>query len=1114
MLQEEGDDDDSAARMMLWETNNRRAAALPPLGRVLATIFAAECREVEKNLASDSARTKQGSVGRAVTSLLQHVDKGLQSGSSLDEIHVPLLEHAVKSKDHGNRRKVVALMQWLLKASEFRKSLGDSLAAIIGASQWDNRVKLGWCVVVRELVELGSLLYDVSPASAGIYCLIIIFMISSSYSALVKEEGKQRAPTRLTIAAADCSIVITRHLATGPSSQFNLTGKPKELKVEIQPQKKVLITPASSRSLDSRSARDGSVPQAVSKDYGEQMLWDILDDVILLVTELHEWNRRGRLLHAQGLQQVQKRLQVLAKFRDSLQSQGEADMAVGVAVMAACWRHYSGLILLEDYTLSSHPQSAIEHWLGALQHWTQEAQESALTDSRRADEMRGYALTCLALVIGRLEPQRLETILEAFEGHLFQALLDQVRGGDNEIVDLAVAVLRALLFRPPPATLKANVTGPNISSRMEEVVPMLMDMLDSRDSAARAGVLLVADFFALNPESSELEKLFARLDSNETVQRRNALDVLAELLSISTKNTDTIDSTLSHTIANHLFSRLGDEELMNRVEASSLFAKLDPAFTLATLVRLVYSADIRLRSAATLAVEAVLNGHANQCHTVFVLLDCLRDLVEEKSRGPQIVDKGKEAATKAGASLDLDRVLRVIPAWASRVQNWESLIRPLLHKMFAEASNPIIPRFLSHISSHLSDKPHLVFPLICQHMQEQPMLTREVIHKLSKDEDALGRMLFQRLSPMLALRILSLQAFDQLDFLDLYGNLRDNNNAERGPCIATLLLERMCDCYEFDDVRKVASELTGRLLPTVMLPLMTAQLEEATTTRDTRRAKACLFTICTSLMIRGRDTLDHPLMKHVQQLLSTILLWPGGSSEIVKAQHGCIDCYAAMICLEFQTNGTITQSPQPQASKGKAKIIEEIPEGQLHIHASQEGEGQATEQAPMVFRVCMANVLISAAQKISSSSRPMFAKMIMPPLLNYLEVGTETQIRGACLQVLFTAVYHLKGPAILPFANDLLSLSVATIQGYHPPEERMGSAKLLASLLAADEEIVKEIAPNLVNAQMAIAAVANMDASSELRALCEQLLSCMTPSSDAVLSSSPSSSLPSSPLYG
>jgi len=34
---------------------------------------------------------------------------------------------------------------------------------------------------------------------------------------------------------------------------------------------------------------------------------------------------------------------------------------------------------------------------------------------------------------------------------------------------------------------------------MEEIVPVLMDMLDTRDSAARAVVLLVAEFFALYP---------------------------------------------------------------------------------------------------------------------------------------------------------------------------------------------------------------------------------------------------------------------------------------------------------------------------------------------------------------------------------------------------------------------------------------------------------------------------------------------------------------------------------------------------------------------------------------------------------------------------------------
>lgn len=43
----------------------------------------------------------------------------------------------------------------------------------------------------------------------------------------------------------------------------------------------------------------------------------------------------------------------------------------------------------------------------------------------------------------------------------------------------------------------------------------------------------------------------------------------------------------SRTIAVHLFDRLGDEELTNRVEASALFAKLGTAFssTLANLLK-------------------------------------------------------------------------------------------------------------------------------------------------------------------------------------------------------------------------------------------------------------------------------------------------------------------------------------------------------------------------------------------------------------------------------------------------------------------------------------------------------------------------------------------------
>lgn len=61
-----------------------------------------------------------------------------------------------------------------------------------------------------------------------------------------------------------------------------------------------------------------------------------------------------------------------------------------------------------------------------LQYWTKEAEESDASESRRADEMRGLALTCLALVLGRLDPRRLEEVLNDIEPELLQTLMNQV----------------------------------------------------------------------------------------------------------------------------------------------------------------------------------------------------------------------------------------------------------------------------------------------------------------------------------------------------------------------------------------------------------------------------------------------------------------------------------------------------------------------------------------------------------------------------------------------------------------------------------------------------------------------------------------------------------------
>jgi len=341
----------------------------------------------------------------------------------------------------------------------------------------------------------------------------------------------------------------------------------------------------------------------------------------------------------------------------------------------------------------------------------------------------------------------------------------------------------------------------------------------------------------------------------------------------------------------------------------------------------------------------------------------------------------------------------------------------------------------------------------------------------------------------------------------------------------------MFNSYELDDVRKIAAELTGRLLPDAMLPSVSAELEKAAQNINTVTAKACLFSLCTSLMVRGRETLQHPLLDQVPKSLSSIILWSPnslkGSKEIGKAQHGCIDCFAAMICAEVGTLGIVSPLPSKpsQGDLKMKKLIEEIPEGEWQSHSKGKQEPQKrweilssviecigggqpitsisalqrlseverdAQPAPEVYRVCMANVLISSSQKISASVKPAYARAVIPPIMSFIQVSSGPNLRAACFQVLFTSIYHLKGQAIVPFAADLLNLAISTIGGRYTTEERTAGTKVLASLLASEDSVLKEIAPYIEDARRAVATVANMDSSPQLRALCEQLLSCMT----------------------
>lgn len=873
------------------------------------------------------------------------------------------------------------------------------------------------------------------------------------------------------------------------------------------------------------------------------LLWEQLDRLLELIFTLKKWNEKSRPLHAQGLRQIERCLETLVHFRTTQQQKGgESDLFVLVSVLSTCWNRYSILMLLESSSVHLDSKVLLPQWLEGLQHSMQmegqeEGNDTFRNTTRKVDEIRIFFLTCLALLLGRLGGAEMEGLVLEFGAELLHALFGQLRAKDAEVVDLAVAILRALLFQ----TQLANPT----LLRMETIAPSLIDLLDEKDSTSRAIVVLIADYFAINPGAPELEKLFGILGSGNTAQRQNALCVISELLNSLSSSEDKLTNTVRQDVAIHLLKRLGDVELTNRIEVAQLFAKLDPQFVLPALVQHLYSRDEKVRSAASASIVSVLKGHNDQCAVVSVLLDCSSNMIQNEIFP---VNPGQIGlSTSGGSSPDVGRIMRLIPAWANKVKEWDRLIDVILQKVFADPSNPVMPRFLSQISQHLSDNVEAVLKHVLAFMAEQPKMTEELVLNLRNGDSfqttqRLDAVVFERLSPLLVLKVLHLKAFDDASCPQLYGTKSENGNLCEQRCITDFLIERACGVFESHDIRKLSAELLGRLLPGIILPLLTKHLEDAVENQHTLQARSCIFALCSSLWLRGKESLYHQSMVHIQGLLAQVLLQPCLSTdeETFKTQHGCIDCFAMMICAElasakedsgshlihrstFQNDGLPIieelredvglkrqNGDHPQRDHSilssvisciigqhqNVPFLPSLPWAAVEIYPPERTGQQLTIQS--AFRLCMANVLISATQKIATlQEKQSYVSQMIPPITRFVQIGMDSEIKTACLQILFTAVHNLK-ETIIPYAVDFFTLSLGMLRSKGSTEERKAAARLIASLLSSDDHVTREMVPYLSEALMTLESISRMDSSSELRAFCEQLLNCIMPEDSVV----------------
>ncbi|CAA7399297.1 unnamed protein product [Spirodela intermedia] len=1093
----------------IWESPGddgvlRSSFSSSSLGQVMHTILSSRPRHLKAAIAelgpSPSKSASGALLDESLCFLWRHVEDAAKKEEPLDHVLVPLIE---RSKEPKGSKQVFILIGWLCRNELLLQAILINLIEII-TTKADHFTAFGWCTFVKSLVELSSDRFFEGEEERHHLTLLKILCRSIPRLLVITCEGSTlvdgfELPTRLAVAAADCTLVLTEALTKKEfmsSSQKPLTDSKK---------KNELIKMISLS--DNEKERNQTQVTDTSDDIGSEfLLWHYLNELVILVEKLEAWSRKSLPLQEKGLKQVRKWLLEIKEYYSFVQDEaGGESLRNGVLLLSSCWKHYGMLLRFEKYKSSQDCLQVLDQYLSALEFYTQHDADGDPMKVTSSIETRKFFLNCIALFWGKLPAEQRKTATSETGIKLVNALLSQLKCDREDLVEISVSIMREVIFRTDFQSGGCAVD----THQLQHILPTLLSFLDERDSTAKAVILLLAEFcYVRSRDGPGIMEILKLLASGSHNQKKNAVDVIVELVHGYSDAKNKISPALWQDIAKHLLECLGDEELIDNVLASNLFPCLDPSFVLPQLIHLSYSGNEKVSFSSATALSSVLSHH-NDFSVIEMLVDSLSDLMKNpdfslKAGTSEKNIEGKSPLLQSGPKLDIDRVLKLTPGWSESVKKIDILIDQLIEKMFLNPSNHVLLRFMSYLSERLAEAGDLVLHRVLVHMQGQDMDESWVSDRSKESFESdnairLKSSVFSRLCPLLILRLLPLKIFDNLGSSTLYGVFPNEENwkAQKDACmsnresIAPLLINRAFGLFEYEDVRKLAAELCGRLHPQVLIPIVAYHIRSASESRDALKLKACLFAVCTSLVGRGAETASHPSMAEIRQVIDSVLSWPSvGSDEVPKAQHGCVDCLALMICAEVQSPEPLRgprNHPGSDALAGSA-VLTRVMQRLASESPSPDHHELGSSPASRLF---MASVLISACQKVASSERSELARRILSALIPSIESIADSEVRPACLQVLFSAVYHLKS-SVLQYSMDLFKLSIKALKK-GSEKEKIAAAKLLVALMASEDGIVERISTGLIEAKSTLASISMADSSSrELRQLCEKLLACLT----------------------
>ncbi|KAH1123046.1 hypothetical protein J1N35_006206 [Gossypium stocksii] len=1096
-------------KQLIWKSEPESMVSVT-IGRSMATLLAARPKKLHHSISrlspDSSIKSSLDSLDYSLWFLHKYVRDAAQRDGNLDEILVPIIQHSLKYKDSKHDNQPMILLNWLFQDEFLFQAVAMNLTNIITRKD-DRYIAFGWCTLVRGLMEYENVMdqYLFNGIKEKYSALLKMLCTCIPHLSFISRKGsilqdKFELPSRLSVAAADCLLTLTEGLTKKPM----LSSRTKSLKSsESNPPVSLLASSIDERKISAVHKSSEALNVGM-----EDLFWDYLQDLIYLVERLLAWSRKSRPLHAKGLEQVLKWLQEIQVHYGGLQEEAQI-LKTRALLLSSCWKHYGMLLHLEDKKFNKQYKELLDQYLSGIQYYTNNHVEGHAESKDGGIETRKFFINCLCLLLGRFHGKQLECLLLDYGKQISHVLLSQLHCNDEDVIDGVVHIFKVIIFKTNNSS-GSTVTDTN---QMDSMVPLLLHLLDERDAAARAVVMLIAEYCSISTDGHCLEEVLKRLDSGNAIKRRNAFDVISELVHISKDSSHKAHHSTWQVIANHLLGCLEYEETAIQEQTPNLLPLIDPSFVLPALVHLVCLSEEKARPATSEALFRVLKHHNQKPEVICMMLDSLRNLSQDQA------DAEAGACIGKGSNFDCNRVLTLIPEWSKTVQDWNALIGPLIDKMFAEPSNATIVRFLSYINEQLAEAADVVLPRVVFQMKGQKGIDEDFFSRWetktcpSDDSMRMQQSLFERLCPLLIVRLLPLRVFNDLNSSVVYGQLRNapftheygDVSVTGDDSVVAFLVNRAFSKFEFEDVRKLAAELCGRIHPQVLLPLVCSQLEHATESRDILKIIACLFSVCTSLVVRGKESLVHPFILQIWRIIKVILLWPSSDGDQVsKAQHGCIDCLALMICAELQAPESFEDCTSwrrniagKKGNRGNAitefcalrNVISQLINDESDISGSKLPY-ENCEPVPVPFRLCMANVLISACQKISDYGKEPLAKAILPCLIDSVEVETQPEIRAAFIQVMFSAVYHLK-LAVLPYSRDLLKLSLKFL-GKISEQERMAAAKLMASLMASEDPILESISHGLVEARSVLSDIALNDPSFEIQQLCKKLATCIT----------------------